>query len=135
MLFRAKTKTLDETQTRRRVSGTAPLVVPESRHVPSAADVRHHWLQLKPGGPIPAVGNLFGDATGNLLQGRLDQACSTDEFLAVADEARAYGEHEIARMAVEAARALAVREQDRRQIEALQAAMQPSELERALGGF
>lgn len=136
MAFRLKTKTLDELKTSRRVAGTAPLAeVPADRHVPTLSEVRHSWSQAHPDGPIPAVGNLFGDATGKLLQNRLDQAHTTDDCLAVADEARAYGDHAIARVAVERAAAMATRERDMRQIEALQSAMQPSDLEKALLGF
>jgi hypothetical protein len=136
MAFRVKTKTLDELKTSRRVAGTAPLSeVPLDRHVPTMQEVRHTWMQSHPDGPIPAVGNLFGDATGQMLQARLASAVSTDDYLAVADEARSYGDHAIARVAVERAEAMAVREREMRQIEALQAAMQPSELEKALRGF
>jgi hypothetical protein len=135
MAFRLKTKILEETKTRR-VAATAPLPqLPQSRHVPSPDDVRQHWSQVHAGGPIPAVANLFGDATGQLLQNRLAAAQTMDDFLAVADEARAYGDHEVAHLAVDRARSLAVRQRDLRQIDALESALQPSELEKALSGF
>jgi hypothetical protein len=130
------TKILDETKTRRRVASTTDLPdLPQGRHVPSPAEVRQNWSQVHAGGPIPAVANLFGDATGQLLQRRLAEATTMDDFLGVADEARAYGDHEIARLAVDRARSLAVRQRDLQPIQALEAALQPSDLEQALRGF
>ncbi|MBC7541364.1 MAG: hypothetical protein H7338_01390 [Candidatus Sericytochromatia bacterium] len=137
MAFRIWTKTKDETATPTRASVTGPLPqLPQGRHVPTMAEVRRSWQGAHADGAIPAVANLFGDATGSLLRGRLGQAQSVDDFVGIIEEARSYGDNDIALLALDKARSLAIRGRDLRQIDALEAALQPSELEKALqGGF
>ena len=135
MAFRIWTKVKDETATKGRAKVTGPLPqMPQSRHVPTLSEVRQSWQETHTDGVIPAVANLFGDATGPLLQGRLAQAQSVDDYLGIVQEARSYGDTEIAHLALDQARSLAIRDRDLRQIAALEASLQPSELEKALQG-
>jgi hypothetical protein len=133
MAFRIWAKTTGETATKGRASMTGPLPqLPSGRHVPTVAEVRQSWTETHADGTIPAVANLFGDATGSLLQGRLSSAQTTDDFLGIVEEARSYGDTEIAHLALDRARSMAMRGRETRQIVALEAALQPSELEMAL---
>lgn len=119
-------------RTGRRVAATGPL--PPDRAIPTAEAIRQQWATARPDGPIPAVLNLFGDATGALLGRQLAEVRSVDDCLAIADEATAYGDHDLARVALDHARSLALRRVQTARIEALEAALAPSALEQALAG-
>lgn len=122
--------TTADVQVRRRIAATGPL--PPVRQIPAPGAIRQQWETVRPDGPIPAVLNLFGDATGALLGLRLTAARSVDDCLSIVDEASAYGDQDMARVALEHARSLALRQRQLARIDSLEAALAPSALEQAL---